>query len=353
MSKNKYFFKKKILPVDKFFEQVLFDKKKGYYSTKFPFGKQGDFITAPGISDIFSEIIGIWIISTWHAMGKPKKFNFVELGPGDGTLTKILIKTFKKFPEFNKTINFFLYEKSEILKKLQKKNIPKNNVKWIKSFNKIDGGPIIFFGNEFFDSIPIKQFLREGNSLFEKYYSLDKKNNILSVYKKASFKENIEIKKFKSLKYLKFIEFPKLGFDILDKMVKKINKFNGGILFIDYGYLNPSNKSTIQSILKHKKNALFENLGKADITYLVNFNLLKEFFLLKNLKVKSIVTQKFFLEKMGIIERANILSKKMSFKQQSNLFLRLKRLLDVKLMGKLFKVIFAYKFKEDNFLGFK
>lgn len=136
-------------------------------------------------------------------------------------------------------------------------------------------------------------------------------------------------------------------------MVKKINKFNGGILFIDYGYLNPSNKSTIRSILKHKENALFENLGKADITYLVNFNLLREFFLLKNLKVKSIVTQKFFLEKMGIIERANILSKKMNFKQQSSLFLRLKRLLDVKLMGKLFKVIFAYKFKEDNFLGFK
>ena len=353
MSKNKYFFKKKILPVDKFFEQVLFDKKKGYYSTKFPFGKKGDFITAPGISYLFSEIIGIWIISTWHTMGKPKKFNLVELGPGDGTLTKILIKTFKKFPEFNKTINFFLYEKSEILKKLQKKNIQKNNVKWIKSFNKIDEGPIIFFGNEFFDSIPIKQFLREGNSLLEKYYSLDKKNNILSVYKKASFKENIEIKKFKSLKYLKFIEFPKLGFEILDKMVKKINKFNGGILFIDYGYLNPSNKSTIRSILKHKENALFENLGKADITYLVNFNLLREFFLLKNLKVKSIVTQKFFLEKMGIIERANILSKKMNFKQQSSLFLRLKRLLDVKLMGKLFKVIFAYKFKEDNFLGFK
>ena len=103
----------------------------------------------------------------------------------------------------------------------------------------------------------------------------------------------------------------------------------------------------------HKKNNLLHNLGKADITSLVNFNLLNEYFIKNNLKVKKIVTQKFFLEKMGIIERANILSQKMSFKEQSNLYLRLKRLLDTKLMGSLFKVIFTYKFKKDNFLGFE
>ena len=203
-------FSKKNFPVDNFLKQGSLIKKRDITRQNFRLEK-GRFYNCSRYLYLFSEIIGIWIISTWHTMGKPKKFNFVELGPGDGTLTKILIKTFKKFPEFNKTINFFLYEKSEILKKLQKKNIKKNNVKWIKSFNKIDEGPIIFFGNEFFDSIPIKQFLREGNSLLEKYYSLDKKNNILSVYKKASFKENIEIKKFKSLKYLKFIEFQNLA----------------------------------------------------------------------------------------------------------------------------------------------
>ena len=95
------------------------------------------------------------------------------------------------------------------------------------------------------------------------------------------------------------------------------------------------------------------NLGKADITSLVNFKLLNEYFIKNNLKVKKVVTQKFFLEKMGIIERANSLSQKMSFKEQSNLYLRLKRLLDTKLMGNLFKVIFTYKSKKDNFLGFE
>ena len=124
-------------------------------------------------------------------------------------------------------------------------------------------------------------------------------------------------------------------------------------MLIDYGYLLPNNKSTLQSVFKHKKNDLFKNLGKADITSLVNFSLLKEYFIKNNLKVKKIVTQKYFLEKTGIIERASNLSKKMSFKDQSNLYYRLKRLLDSKSMGNLFKVIFAYKLKENNFLGLK
>ena len=121
MTYQNFFKKNKILPVDKFFNNVLFDKKKGYYTSKVPFGRKGDFITAPGISNLFSETIGIWIITAWSAMGQPKKFNLVELGPGDGNLTKILIKTFKKFPEFNKSIKIYLYEKSNFLKSLQKK----------------------------------------------------------------------------------------------------------------------------------------------------------------------------------------------------------------------------------------
>ena len=106
-------------------------------------------------------------------------------------------------------------------------------------------------------------------------------------------------------------------------------------------------------MINHKKNNLLKNLGKADITAHVNFELLKEFFLKKKLKVKNITSQKRFLENMGILERAEIIAKKMKFRDQSNLYLRLKRLLSPKLMGELFKVILAYKFKDNNFEGFK
>ena len=108
ISNQNFFNKSRTLPVDNFIENVLFDKKNGYYSSKIPFGHNGDFLTAPGISNLFSEIIGIWIISTWASLGKPNKLNLVELGPGDGSLTKILIKTFEKFPKFNKSTKIYI-----------------------------------------------------------------------------------------------------------------------------------------------------------------------------------------------------------------------------------------------------
>ena len=100
-------------------------------------------------------------------------------------------------------------------------------------------------------------------------------------------------------------------------------------------------------------NDLYKHIGEVDITYLVNFNLLKEFFKKNNLKVKNIVSQKFFLETMGIIERAKIIEKNMSDQQKKDMFFTLKRLLDRNSMGELFKVIFAYNYKNNNFLGFE
>ena len=346
----------KLIPIDEFIEKVLYEPNVGYYTKKIPFGRKGDFVTAPTISNLFSEIIGIWIVSTWEKLGKPKKFNFVELGPGDGSLTKVLVDTFKKFPEFNKSIHIYLYEKSDLLKNIQQKKLKGLNVKWIQNFSKIKKGPIIFFGNEFFDAIPIKQFIYEKNSLYEKCYIINSISKLDQTYKKASVDDVIKIKKFKVFKGLKFIEYPKLGFVELDNIIKKINKLSGGILLIDYGYLNMVNKSTLQSVMNNKKinmDSLIKNLGKADITSLVNFKLLKEYFKKKNLKVKGAVSQKFFLEKMGIIERARILEKNMTAKQKDYMSITLMRLLDKNLMGTLFKVIFGFKSHKNDFLGFQ
>ena len=351
-SNLKFFKKKKSLPIDKFFQNVLYDNKFGYYATKQPFGKEGDFITAPKISNLFSEIIAIWIISTWQIFGKPKIFNIIELGPGDGSLTKVILKVFKKFPDFNSAKQMYLYEASNFLKKLQKKNIQNNQVKWIKNFKNLNNGPVIFFGNEFFDAIPIKQFKNEKGILSEKHYMLNKENKINEFFKKASKKDVLDIKSYGSLKNLKFIEFPKYGLEELKKIVKKILKLKGCLLLIDYGYLKPENQNTLQSIMGHKKNYLLNNLGKADVTSHVNFQLLKEFFLKNNLRIKKIVPQQQFLKNMGIIERAEIISGKMKFREQSDLYLRLKRLLNSKLMGELFKVTLTYKAKSNKFFGF-
>ena len=121
---------------------------------------------------------------------------------------------------------------------------------------------------------------------------------------------------------------------------------SGCLLIIDYGYLKPNNQNTIQSVVLHKKNNILNNLGKADVTSHVNFALLKEFFLKKNFLVKKVISQGEFLKNLGIETRAEIISKNMNFSAQSNLYLRLKRLLSPKLMGNLFKVFLTFKFKE-------
>ena len=143
-----------------------------------------------------------------------------------------------------------------------------------------------------------------------------------------------------------------MGFKELDPIIKKIKKLSGGILLIDYGFIKNSNESTLQSVKAHKKNKLFNNIGKADITSLVNFNLLKEYFFKNNLDVNKITTQGLFLKKIGILNRAEILSKKMNFKEKSDLYIRLQRILSPKQMGELFKVVFAYKNKKKISIGF-
>ena len=188
--------------------------------------------------------------------------------------------------------------------------------------------------------------------IYEKYYALNRDNKIVEIFKKASKEDARNINSYKSLRNLKFIEYPKYGFKELKKIIKKILQLKGCLLLIDYGYLKPHNFSTMQSLMNHQKNNLLNNLGKADITSHVNFKLLSEFLVKNNLKVEKIVPQQKFLKNMGIIDRAQTIGKKMKFREQSNMYLRLKRLLSPSLMGELFKVTLAHKSKSSKFFGF-
>ena len=164
----------------------------------------------------------------------------------------------------------------------------------------------------------------------EKYYTTSVRG-LRETYKLASKVDVMKIKSFDTLKNKSFIEFPKLGFLELRKITKKIFAQNGGILLIDYGYLNSHYKNTLQAIKKNKKiniSNISNYLGDVDITSLVNFSLLKEFFLKNNLKVSKIVSQKFFLERMGIFERFKILEKNMTLKQKNYITNTLNRLLN-------------------------
>ncbi len=342
-----------IYAVDEFIESALYDKNFGYYSQNNPFGRMGDFVTAPLISPLFSEIISIWIISFWIKLGKPKKFSFVELGPGNGAFCKTFCRISKNFPEFEQSVKIHLLEKSKKLVKIQKKIINNKNVIWVKKLSEIKEGPILVFGNEFFDSIPIKQFMVKKSEICEKFIEFEKGKFKKFVFKKTSKKIQKKLNNLKLLKKNGIIEYPYRGLKILDSLAKKIHKLKGGILLVDYGYTKAQGVDTLQSLKSHKRNVYYENIGKADITSLVNFQLINKYLLGKNLFLNKIVSQSFFLKKLGIVERAEILSKKMNFKEKSDLYYRLERLLSEKKMGKLFKVLFATNKKINFSLGFK
>ena len=344
---------KKSIPLDRFINIALYDKKFGYYMKKNPFGKKGDFITAPLISNLFSEMIAVWCVAFWEHLGKPNKILLVELGPGDGTLCKDLIKTFKKFKDFYNSLEINLFEISNKLKKIQKIKINSKKVKWIKKIEEINYGPVIFFGNEFFDALPIKQICKKKNNFFEKYVALTtNEKNIKFLHKKAN---NNLIKCIKDLNLISIgdtIEYPLEALKFLKQISKKINKFDGGLLTIDYGYTLKKNQNTLQAVKKHNYSDIFFKPGHSDITSHINFKLFSKSLSEDNLAVKKITTQSEFLKKVGILERADILSKKMTFKEKANMFYRLKRLIDPKEMGDHFKVIFAEKKGKIFSLGF-
>jgi len=343
---------KKSIPLDRFINIALYDKKFGYYMKKNPFGKNGDFITAPLISNLFGEMLAVWCIAFWERLGKPKKILLVELGPGDGTLCKDLIKTFKQFKKFYNSLEINLLEISDKLKKIQKIKINNNKVKWIKNLNEIDWGPVMFIGNEFFDALPIKQIYLKKKLFFEKHVSLSKDKKVKFLYKKADKNLIKKIKDFDLISVNNIVEYPVKALKFLSAIAKKVNKFDGGLLIFDYGSTSNNNQNTLQSIKKHRYENIFLMPGNSDITSHINFKLFHKILKKSNLNVKKITTQNEFLKKIGILERANILSKKMTFKEKANMFYRLKRLLDHKEMGFLFKVLFAQKKGKKFSLGF-
>ena len=338
--------------LDQFIDLALYNKKFGYYMKKKSFGKEGDFITAPNISRLFSEMIAIWIISFWQSLGSPKKFNLIELGAGNGEMMKILIESFQNFPTFLKSCNFIIHEKSPSLIKIQKKKLIKDKIEWVSKINKIKKRPTIFIANEFFDSIAIKQFIKRRNLWFEKFVNLKNQDKPFFFEKKIDIKKIEKMLNFKISHNQNFIEYSKNGLIYLKNISKIIKKNKGGLLLIDYGYTEKKMKNTLQALSNHKFANILSNIGNVDITHNINFNLFKKFIKkLSGLDI-NLTTQKEFLLKMGIKKRAEIISKNQNFLKKADIFYRLNRLIDEKQMGTLFKIMLIKNHKNKFKLGF-
>ena len=344
--------KKNNLPLDQFINLALYDKKTGYYMKKNPFGIDGDFVTAPNISRLFSEIIAVWTITFWKSIGSPNQFNLLELGAGNGEMMKVIDETLLNFPECYNACNFIIHEKSNFLIDEQKKNLNSKKFSWLKNIKQINTKPTIVLANEFFDAIPIKQFFRKKDGWIERFVNL-------SDPKKAEFtEEKIDIEKveknlnFEISKNQSIIEYSPDTFNYLKTICDLIQKNDGGMLIVDYGYADSEMRETLQAINNHKYSSILENIGDSDITYNINFSSFEKF-INQFEEIDSLFTnQKKFLTAMGILERAEIISKNIVFSKKADLIYRVKRLLDEKQMGELFKVMLIKNKKNKFKTGF-
>ena len=319
---------------------------------KNPFGKKGDFITAPNVTRLFSEMVAVWIVSFWQNLGSPKNFNLIELGAGNGEMMKILIQSFKNFPNFLNACNIFIHEKSLNLIQIQKKKLNGNKIRWIDNLNNLQKKPSIFIANEFFDSIAIKQFIKKKNLWFEKFVNLKEKNNIFFFEKKINIKKIENNLNFNISRGQTFIEYSELGFNYLKDISEIIKKNTGGLLLIDYGYNEKKMKNTLKAVSNHKIANILKDRGNVDITHNINFNLFKRFVKKMGGLKNNITSQRNFLLRMGIQQRAEIISKNLDFSKKADIYFRFKRLTDENQMGNLFKVMLIKNQKNKFKLGF-
>ncbi len=266
-----------------------------YYSTRDPLGVKGDFTTAPEISQIFGEMIGIWAITQWEKIGSPEKFALLELGPGRGTLMADLLRATKVVPGFKPEIH--LVELSPTLIAIQKAKL---SATWHREVPTLDI-PTIIIANEFFDALPVKQFIGK----------LERK----VVYENGQLAFNIATEDGITN------EICESGLQIMRRLTAQAA---AGII-IDYGYTTNSRKNTLQAVKNHKYHNVLENPGEADLTTLVNFPALVE----QAAKPCKITTQREFLLAHGADVRAKVLNKEQD----------LERLISPEQMGELFKVL--------------
>ena len=316
-----------------------------YYRASSPIGKNADFITAPEVSQLFGEIIGIWCAQIWNIHNKPSNINLIELGPGRGTLMKDLLRSTKNISNFHHNINIYLVEINESLQQEQKQNIQHQNVKWYKKFEEIEPKFSIIIANEFFDALPINQFVKKKGVWFENVVGLDKDKNYLYIHPQAlkSEMEEYLIKEYNYIQDDGLIEVSDESSILISFITKTIKEYGGTALIIDYGYIKNLCRnfiSTLQSVKNHKFHPIFDDIGNADLSAHVNFCLLSDIAKLNGGIVYGPITQKDFLLNMYMsVRRDMLLAKARSELEIQTINSGYNRLIDSAQMGNLFKAM--------------
>jgi len=341
-----------------FMAEALGNKQHGYYMKQDPFGQGGDFTTAPEISQMFGEIIGLWQANNWLNMGRPETIHLIELGPGRGTLMQDALRSMKIVPGLLDTVKLHFVETSPALRRIQEKNL-QAYIKpiWHNRINEVldvaGGEPIFVIANEFFDALPVRQFQKTETGWHERLICLDSHENLCFQLAPVPTSEQIIPPAHHRAENGSIVEICAIGENILAEVASHIKINNGAALIIDYGHDTGGTGDSLQAVKGHQYSDILINPGDADLTTHVNFLRLKEIAQRIDIKTYGPIPQGDFLQSMGIKARSQKLSLNATSAQKKDIHAAQHRLIDENEMGKLFKVMALTDHGLQGVIGFE
>jgi NADH dehydrogenase [ubiquinone] 1 alpha subcomplex assembly factor 7 len=324
------------MSVEEYMQACLLDSREGSYAARETIGAQGDFVTAPEISQIFGELLGLWALSVWQSMGAPRAVTVAELGPGRGTLMADAVRSWRAVPEFMSAVSVAMIEASPLLAIAQRQALADASVplRWYGDLRELPGGPLIVIANEFIDALPIRQFVRRGSAWHERLVTNEGKGGFAFV--DGPIADDISPAGLAPDGAI--CETRPAAARLVQELAHRAAHAPLAALLIDYGHEEPGFGDTLQAVRSHRYADPLAAPGAADLSAHVDFAALARSAQAAALKVYGPIPQGQFLLKLGLSERRERLLAAATAAQKDAIASGVLRLVDPAQMGVLFKV---------------
>jgi NADH dehydrogenase [ubiquinone] 1 alpha subcomplex assembly factor 7 len=317
------------------------DGPQSYYGAQDPFGASGDFTTSPEISQTFGELVGLWCAQTWLDQDRPHNPRLIELGPGRGVCMADALRAIRSAaPEFLEAATLHLVETSQRLRDKQREVI-ETPAEWHDRLVDIPDGPTFLFANEFFDALPIRQFVQTERGWCEQCVALTSDSKRLTFALSPDPLPNADIVPLdaRHASQNEVIEICAAAGSITTTVAQRIRTRGGAALFVDYGYERPKTGDTLQAVKAHRFHPVLVDPGEADLSAHVNFQALAESARSERTATHGPVAQRMFLKRIGIEKRASNLMHGKNPEECDSIMAGIHRLTAEEEMGSLFKCL--------------
>jgi NADH dehydrogenase [ubiquinone] 1 alpha subcomplex assembly factor 7 len=329
------------LTVAAFMAIALHDPELGYYSRRQPIGAAGDFTTAPEISQIFGEVIGIWCALAWEAMGRPEPVVLAELGPGRGVLMVDLLRAAAALPEFLRALRLHLVEASPRLRAEQERRLTGTGARWLERVDQLPPGPLLLVANEFLDALPVRQLVRTAGGWAERLVALDTEGDLIFADGPESAVAALLVPAGlrESAVPGSVVEICSSALALAASLGRRLAESPGAALFVDYGHFPSRPGATLRAFRRHRAQAVTADPGCADLSTAVDFAAVAEAARAAGATVHGPVAQRRFLAALGAGARCARLCTGADPAQCQALESGLARLVDPSAMGETYKAM--------------